>query len=50
MSDSGSESESPVIPSPIPKQHRPLSNRDWWPNQLDLSILHKHTSAVQSDG
>ena len=20
------------------------SNRDWWPNQLDLSILHQHSS------
>ena len=19
------------------------SNRDWWPNQLDLSILHQHS-------
>ena len=19
------------------------SNRDWWPNQLDLKILHQHT-------
>jgi catalase-peroxidase len=43
MSDRDSESENPVIPSPIPTQHRPLSNRDWWPNQLDLSILHKHS-------
>ena len=47
MSDLGSESENPVIPSPAPKQHRPMSNRDWWPNQLDLSILHKHSP--QSD-
>src|SRR6516165_8101261 len=31
MSDRGSESESPVIPSPSPAQHPPLSNRDWWP-------------------
>ena len=43
MSDRGSESESPAIPSPIPKPHRPMSNRDWWPNQLDLSILHQHS-------
>jgi catalase-peroxidase len=20
------------------------SNRDWWPNQLDLSVLHQHSS------
>ena len=43
MSDRGSESENPAIPSPTPKQHRPMSNRDWWPNQLDLSILHQHS-------
>ncbi len=43
MPDTGSESESPAIPSPIPTPHRPMSNRDWWPNQLDLSILHKHS-------
>jgi catalase-peroxidase len=39
---STSESENPVIPSPEPKAHRPRTNRDWWPNQLDLSVLHKH--------
>ena len=43
MSDRGSESENPAIPSPIPTPHRPMSNRDWWPNQLDLSILHQHS-------
>jgi catalase-peroxidase len=36
-----SESENPVIPSPIPKPHRPRSNRDWWPNQPDLSVLNQ---------
>src|SRR3954462_15326649 len=35
-----SESENPAIPSPIPKRTRPRTNKDWWPNQLDLSILH----------
>ncbi|HEU5328935.1 MAG TPA: catalase/peroxidase HPI [Thermomicrobiales bacterium] len=43
MSDRGSESENPVIPSPTPKPTRPKSNRDWWPNQLDLSVLHHHS-------
>ena len=43
MSDKGSESENPAIPSPTPTQHRPMSNRDWWPNQLDLSVLHQHS-------
>jgi catalase-peroxidase len=42
VSESISESESPVIPSPTPKRTRPMSNRDWWPNQLDLSVLHQH--------
>ncbi|HET6835457.1 MAG TPA: hypothetical protein VFH30_16445, partial [Acidimicrobiales bacterium] len=43
MSDTGSESESPVIPSPTPKATRPMSNQDWWPNQLDLQVLHQHS-------
>jgi catalase-peroxidase len=38
-----SESENPAIPSPIPKVSRPRTNRDWWPNQLDLSVLHTHS-------
>jgi catalase-peroxidase len=36
-----SESESPAVPSPTPKKSRPRTNRDWWPNQVDLSVLHK---------
>ena len=43
MSDRGSESENPVIPSPTPKRTRPRTNRDWWPNQLDLQVLHQHS-------
>jgi catalase-peroxidase len=39
-----SESENPVIPSPTPKTGgRPHTNKDWWPNQLDLSVLHTHS-------
>ncbi|HVV38548.1 MAG TPA: catalase/peroxidase HPI [Acidimicrobiales bacterium] len=38
-----SESENPAIPSPEPQAHRPRTNRDWWPNQLDLSVLHAHS-------
>ncbi|MFH8680779.1 catalase/peroxidase HPI [Streptomyces lydicus] len=41
---SGSESENPVIPSPAPTPTRPRTNRDWWPNQLDLQVLHQHSS------
>ena len=38
-----SESENPAIPSPTPETTRPRSNRDWWPNQLDLSVLNQHS-------
>ncbi|MEU2658526.1 catalase/peroxidase HPI [Streptomyces sp. NPDC007325] len=38
----GSESENPVIPSPSPEETRPRTNQDWWPNQLDLSVLHRN--------
>ena len=29
-----------------PVAHTPSGrgNRDWWPNQLDLSVLHQHSS------
>ncbi len=43
MSERGSESENPVIPSPTPTAHRPRTNKDWWPDQLDLSVLHQHS-------
>jgi catalase-peroxidase len=46
VSDSVSESENPAIPSPTPKDDRPRTNRDWWPNQLDLSVLHWHSSVA----
>jgi catalase-peroxidase len=38
-----SESENPGMPAPTPKAHRPLSNQDWWPNQLDLRVLRQHS-------
>jgi catalase-peroxidase len=41
--ESVSESENPAIPSPTPKAHRPRENRDWWPNQPELSVLHQHS-------
>ncbi len=43
MAETASESENPAIPSPTPKQHAPRTNRDWWPNQPDLQVLHQHS-------
>ncbi|MDC5696272.1 catalase/peroxidase HPI [Intrasporangium calvum] len=43
MSERGSESENPVIEAPTPTPHRPRTNQDWWPNQLNLQVLHQHT-------
>jgi catalase-peroxidase len=42
-SGSGSESENPAIDAPTPARHRPLSNQDWWPNQINLQVLHQHS-------
>lgn len=40
-----SESENPAIDSPEPAsaQDRPRTNQDWWPNQLNLQVLHQHS-------
>jgi catalase-peroxidase len=43
VSESVSESENPAIPSPTPELNRPHTNQDWWPNQLDLEVLHTHS-------
>ncbi|GHG06530.1 catalase/peroxidase HPI [Streptomyces zaomyceticus] len=40
---SGSDSENPAIPSPTPEDNRPRTNLDWWPNQLDLQVLHQNS-------
>jgi catalase-peroxidase len=39
VTETGSESENPVIDAPEPQGHRPRTNKDWWPNQL---VLHQH--------
>ncbi len=40
------EKERPMITSGA----RGTSNRDWWPNQLNLKILHQHTSQSNPNG
>jgi catalase-peroxidase len=48
--ESVSESENPAIPAPTVKSTRPRTNQDWWPNQLDLSVLHQHSPASNPMG
>jgi len=43
VTDHGSESENPVIPSPTPAPVRPRTNQDWWPNQPNLQVLQQHS-------
>ncbi|MGL5811572.1 MAG: catalase/peroxidase HPI [Nocardioides sp.] len=38
-----SDTESPALSSPIPEHPRPRTNQDWWPNQLNLRLLHQHS-------
>jgi catalase-peroxidase len=38
-----SESENPGIAAPQPKSGAPLTNLDWWPNQVDVAKLHPHS-------
>ena len=35
--------EQAVIDAPTPKAHGPRTNQDWWPDQLDLTVLHQHS-------
>ncbi len=44
MTDTFSETENPAIPAPTPEGSRPQTNRDWWPNQPNLQVLH-HNAA-----
>ncbi|HEY0812127.1 MAG TPA: catalase/peroxidase HPI [Pseudonocardia sp.] len=40
--ESTSESENPALAGPtFHPESRPRSNRDWWPNQVDLSVLNR---------
>jgi catalase-peroxidase len=37
----GSDSENPAIDTPTPARGtRPRTNQDWWPDQIDLTVLH----------
>ncbi len=46
----GSESENPVIDAPEPTTPTPRTNKDWWPNQLDLQVLKKYSSSSNPMG
>ena len=46
----GSESENPAIDSPTPKDGAPLTNQDWWPNQVDVSRLHPQVAQANPLG
>jgi catalase-peroxidase len=45
-----SESENPAIAAPQPKSDAPLTNQDWWPNQIDVSRLHPHVAQANPLG
>ncbi|PWN01255.1 catalase/peroxidase HPI [Nocardioides silvaticus] len=45
VTSGGSESENPALDSPTPKAHAPRTNKDWWPDQVDLTVLHQHGDA-----
>ena len=43
MTDTVSETENPQSRRRRPSGTRPRTNQDWWPNQLDLQVLHQHS-------
>jgi catalase-peroxidase len=45
-----SESENPAIPTPTAAPTRPRTNQDWWPNQLNLQVLHQHSPKADPMG
>jgi catalase-peroxidase len=49
VTESVSESENPAIPAPTIKSGRPHTNQDWWPNQLNLQVLHSHSPLAKPD-
>jgi catalase-peroxidase len=40
-----SDSENPALDAPTPTTDSPRTNQDWWPNALDLTVLHAHSPA-----
>jgi catalase-peroxidase len=46
----GSESENPAIDAPTPARHRPRTIQDWWPNQVDLEVLRRHSKTTDPLG
>ena len=44
------ESENPAIDTPTPTGSRPRTVQDWWPNQLDLQVLKKHSVTTDPMG
>jgi catalase-peroxidase len=48
--DPVSESENPAIASPASQQAGPRTNHDWWPNQLNLQVLHAHSGRSEPMG
>jgi catalase-peroxidase len=53
-STTGSDSENPVIAAPTPtprtESRAPLTNQDWWPDQIDVAKLHPHSPAANPLG
>jgi catalase-peroxidase len=47
-----SESENPALKSPTTDTEgtRPRTNRDWWPNQIDLSVLNRPAASADPLG
>jgi catalase-peroxidase len=46
----GSNSENPALDAPEPKSGAPLTNQDWWPNQVDVSRLHPQVAQANPLG
>lgn len=46
----GSESENPAIDAPTPRTGQPRTVQDWWPDQLDLGVLRKHSTTTDPLG